>query len=196
MYERVENILKMAEESNTSAIAFIWMDDTMARSVVCAAEATNTPAIIMLYPEHVTIQKTCNLSGFAAMVEEMAKEAKVPIGLHADHDYTYDAIINTVNKGFRSVMMDGSMNDLDTNIALTKKVVDKAHELGAIVEGEIGRQMRITTRRTYIPRRMPRKSSAGRHARILWQSPSETPMESIRIRRTWTSQGWKRFTQP
>ncbi|MFR5586116.1 MAG: class II fructose-bisphosphate aldolase [[Clostridium] scindens] len=138
MYERVENILKMAEESNTSAIAFICMDDTMARSVVCAAEATNTPAIIMLYPEHVTIQKTCNLSGFAAMVEEMAKEAKVPIGLHADHDYTYDAIINTVNKGFRSVMMDGSMNDLDTNIALTKKVVDKAHELGAIVEGEIG----------------------------------------------------------
>ena len=43
MYERVENILKMAEESNTSAIAFICMDDTMARSVVCAAEATNTP---------------------------------------------------------------------------------------------------------------------------------------------------------
>ena len=79
MYERVENILKMAEESNTSAIAFICMDDTMARSVVCAAEATNTPAIIMLYPEHVTIQKTCNLSGFAAMVEEMAKEAKVPM---------------------------------------------------------------------------------------------------------------------
>ena len=73
MYERVENILKMAEESNTSAIAFICMDDTMARSVVCAAEATNTPAIIMLYPEHVTIQKTCNLSGFAAMVEEMGR---------------------------------------------------------------------------------------------------------------------------
>lgn len=138
MYERVENILKMAEESNTSAIAFICMDDTMARSVVCAAQATNTPAIIMLYPEHVTIQKTCNLSGFAAMVKEMAEEVKVPIGLHADHDYTYEAIINTVNQGFCSVMMDGSMNDLDKNIAITKKVVDKAHELGAIVEGEIG----------------------------------------------------------
>lgn len=34
MYERVENILKMAEESNTSAIAFICMDDTMARSIL------------------------------------------------------------------------------------------------------------------------------------------------------------------
>lgn len=138
MYEKVENILKMAEESNTSAIAFICMDDTMARSVVCAAKETNTPAIIMLYPEHVTIQKTCNLGGFAAMVKEMAEEVNVPIGLHADHDYTYDAIINTVHKGFKSVMMDGSMNDLDKNISLTKKVVDKAHELGAIVEGEIG----------------------------------------------------------
>ncbi len=138
MYERVENILRMAEESKTAAIAFICMDDTMARSVVLAAEKTNTPAIIMLYPEHATIQKTCNFGGFAAMVKEMAEEVKVPIGLHADHDYTYDAIINTVNKGFRSVMMDGSMNNLDKNISVTKKVVDKAHELGAIVEGEIG----------------------------------------------------------
>ena len=138
MYERVENILKIAEESNTSAIAFICMDDTMARSVVCAAEKTDTPAIIMLYPEHAAIQKTCNFGGFAAMVKEMAGEVKVPIGLHADHDYTYDAIINTVNKGFRSVMMDGSMNNLDKNISLTKEVADKAHELGAIVEGEIG----------------------------------------------------------
>lgn len=138
MYERVENILKMAKESNTSAIAFICMDDTMARSVVCAAEKTNTPAIVMLYPEHVTIQKSCGFGGFAAMVKEMAEEVKVPIGLHADHDYTYEAIVNTISKGFQSVMMDGSMNNLDINSSLTKKVVDRAHELGAIVEGEIG----------------------------------------------------------
>jgi ketose-bisphosphate aldolase len=72
------------------------------------------------------------------MVKELASEVKVPIGLHADHDYTYDAILNTIQSGFGSVMMDGSMNDLDTNIALTKKVVLKAHELGATVEGEIG----------------------------------------------------------
>ena len=35
-------------------------------------------------------------------------------------------------------MMDGSMNDLDKNIAVTKQVVDKAHALGVLVEGEIG----------------------------------------------------------
>ena len=34
--------------------------------------------------------------------------------------------------------MDGSMNDLDTNIAVTKKVVEAAHKTGVFVEGEIG----------------------------------------------------------
>lgn len=138
MFERVENILKMAEEKNTAAIAFICMDFVMARSVVYAAEATNTPAIVMLYPEHVPMQHTCNLSGYAAMVKELASDVKVPVGLHLDHDYTYDSIINAIGKGFRSVMMDGSIHDLDTNISITKAVVQKAHELGAIVEGEIG----------------------------------------------------------
>ena len=138
MYEKTGNIIKLARENNTSVIAFICMDYVMARTVVYAAEATKTPAVVMLYPEHVTVQKTTGFRNYAAMVKELADEVSVPIGLHCDHDYTYDAIIHTIECGFESVMMDGSMNDLDTNIALTKKVVDRAHELGAIVEGEIG----------------------------------------------------------
>ena len=138
MYEKVSNILKMGQESNTAAIAFICMDYVMARTVAYAAEATNTPAIIMLYPEHVTVQHTTGFKHYAAMVKELANEVRVPIGLHCDHDFTYDAIVNTMNSGFESVMMDGSMHDLHTNIALTKKVVLKAHELCVCVEGEIG----------------------------------------------------------
>ena len=138
MYEKVGNILKMAQESNTAVISFICQDYVMARSVVYAAEATNTPALVMLYPEHVTIQHTTGFAGYAAMVKELANEVKVPIGLHADHDFSYKAIMKTINAGFESVMMDGSMNDLDKNIAVTKQVVDQAHALGVIVEGEIG----------------------------------------------------------
>ena len=138
MYEKTGNIIKLARESNTAAIAFICQDYVMARTVVYAAEAANTPAIVMLYPEHVTVQKTTGFKAYAAMVKELADEVKVPIGLHCDHDYTYEAIMHTIDSGFESVMMDGSMNDLDTNIELTRKVVKKAHELGAIVEGEIG----------------------------------------------------------
>ena len=92
----------------------------------------------MLFPEHVTIQKTTGFKSYAAMVKELADEVSVPVGLHCDHDYTYEAVINTIECGFDSVMMDGSTNELDRNIALTKEVVDKAHQLGASVEGEIG----------------------------------------------------------
>ena len=66
MYEKVGNILKLAKQSNTAAIGFICMDYVMARTVVYAAEATNTPAIIMLFPEHVTIQGTTGFAGYAA----------------------------------------------------------------------------------------------------------------------------------
>lgn len=138
MYEKVGNIIKMADESNTAAIAFICMDYVMARSVVYAAEATNTPAIVMLYPEHVTVQHTTGFEKYAAMVKELASEVKVPIGLHADHDFSYDAISRTIHAGFESVMMDGSMNELDKNIEITKQVVDMAHTKGVFVEGEIG----------------------------------------------------------
>lgn len=138
MYEKTENILQMAKESNTSVISFICMDYIMARSVVYAAEAANTPAIVMLYPEHVTVQHTTGFAGYASMVKELAGEVNVPIGLHADHDFSYDAIMTTIGAGFESVMIDGSMNDLDANIKITKRVVQKAHKLGVCVEGEIG----------------------------------------------------------
>ena len=138
MYEKVENILGMAEEANTAAIAFICMDHVMVQSVVHAAEATNTPAIVMLYLEHATIQKTCTKRGYAESFKALADTVKVPLGLHADHDYTFEAVVETLESGFDSAMMDGSMNDLDTNIALTKKVVEKARAMGAVIEGEIG----------------------------------------------------------
>ncbi len=138
MYEKVENIVKMARERHTAVISFICQDYIMARTVIHAAEATNTPALIMLYPEHVTVQGTTGFKAYAAMVKEMADQVKVPIGLHADHDYTLENITNTMDCGFESVMMDGSMNDLDTNIRLTREVVEAAHARGVSVEGEIG----------------------------------------------------------
>jgi fructose-bisphosphate aldolase class II len=106
--------------------------------VVYAAETTNTPAIVMLYPEHVTIQRTTGLKGFAEAVKELANEIKVPIGLHMDHNYSLNSIMKAIHYGFESVMMDGSLYSLDENIKITREVVDYAHARGVVVEGEIG----------------------------------------------------------
>jgi fructose-bisphosphate aldolase, class II len=138
MYTNVNKILEMAERNNTAVISFICMDYVMVRTVVYAAEATNTPVLIMLYPEHVTVQKTTGLKGYATAVKELANEVKVSVGLHMDHDYTLDSILNSINGGFESVMIDGSLYSLDKNIEITRNVVKKVHPKGVFVEGEIG----------------------------------------------------------
>lgn len=138
MYKKTNEILKLADESNTAAIAFICMDFIMAKTVVYAAEKTNTPTIVMLFPEHVTIQGTTGRRGFAEAVKELAGEVKVPIGLHVDHDYTLENIQKSIKAGFDSVMMDGSVNTLDMNVMITREAVDYAHARGVAVEGEIG----------------------------------------------------------
>lgn len=138
MLERMSNILKMADECNTSVISFICSDYNMAYSVIATAEKTNTPVLVMLLPEHVEMNNTTNVSGFAQMVKELAASVKVPVALHLDHSYAYDSVIRSIQQGFESVMIDASAFDLDENIALTKKVVETAHILGADVEAEIG----------------------------------------------------------
>jgi ketose-bisphosphate aldolase len=128
----------MAVESKTAVIGFVCMDYIMARAVVYGAQAVNTPALVMLYPEHVTIQKTTGRTGYAEAVKELAGEVNVPIGLHQDHDYTIASLRKTMDAGFESIMMDGSLNDLDKNIRLTAEVVREAHARNVLVEGEIG----------------------------------------------------------
>lgn len=138
MYQQVSEILCLAKQSNTAVISFICQDYTMARSVIYAAEKTDTPVLVMLFPEHAAIQKTTGIAGYAAMVKELAEEVKVPVGLHLDHSYSLGALIKAMNAGFESVMIDGSEFNLTKNIEITQKVVDTAHRRNVFVEGEIG----------------------------------------------------------
>jgi ketose-bisphosphate aldolase len=138
MYVNVKTLLELAKKNNTAVIGFICMDYVMARTVVYAAEATKTPAMIMLYPEHITIQHTTGRKAFAEMVKELAGEVSVPISVHMDHDFTYESVMSSIDCGFESVMIDGSIKSLEENIELTRKVVEKARLSGVCVEGEVG----------------------------------------------------------
>ena len=138
MLTRVSDILKMADEAKTSAIAFICIDYNMAYSVIMTAEKVQKPVIVMLLPEHVIDNNAANVSGFAQMVKELVSKVKVPVGLHLDHSYDYESIIRSIDMGFDSVMIDASAKPLEENIELTRKVVETAHILGCDVEAEIG----------------------------------------------------------
>ena len=75
---------------------------------------------------------------FADAFRSKAKDAGVPVILHLDHTYDLDMIVKAVEAGFDSVMIDGSKLPFEENIALTRQVVDYAHNHDVAVEGELG----------------------------------------------------------
>lgn len=137
--ERVSKILKMADEANTSVIAFNCINYDMIYSVVTVAEELKKPVLIMLYPEHNYGFNNADLRGFAETVKSLAATVEVPIGLHLDHSSDFDYIMKAIKAGFTSVMFDGSMLPVEENIRLSKKVVEVAKDFDVDVEAELGR---------------------------------------------------------
>ena len=66
-------------------------------------------------------------------------EVDIPMALHLDHGADFEICKSCIDGGFTSVMIDGSRFAFEENIALTKKVVEYAHEKGVVVEGELGK---------------------------------------------------------
>ena len=64
--------------------------------------------------------------------------AKPQIVLHLDHGDSFELCKSCVDMGFSSVMIDGSALPYDENVALTKRVVEYAHQHDVTVEGELG----------------------------------------------------------
>ena len=72
------------------------------------------------------------------LIEAGLLEADLPVVLHLDHGADFDICKACVDGGFTSVMIDGSHLPYDENVALTKQVVDYAHQFDVTVEGELG----------------------------------------------------------
>ena len=68
----------------------------------------------------------------------VAENPQIPIALHLDHGDSFELCKSCIDGGFTSVMIDGSSKSFEDNIALTKQVVEYAHDHGVVVEGELG----------------------------------------------------------
>ncbi len=85
-----------------------------------------------------TIKKT-GLDYFYGMVKAAAERASVPVALHLDHGDGYDRCMKALRTGYTSVMIDGSHESFEDNIALTKSVADAGACMGVPVEAELGK---------------------------------------------------------
>ena len=72
------------------------------------------------------------------LMEAALEETDLPVCLHLDHGQDFAICKEVIDGGFSSVMIDGSHLPFEENIALTKQVVDYAHDRGVWVEAELG----------------------------------------------------------
>jgi fructose-bisphosphate aldolase class II len=101
-----------------------------------AGKLENAPLILQVsagarkYAKHVYLMK---------MIEAALEDTDLPIVVHLDHGPDFETCKSCIDGGFTSVMIDGSHLPFEENIALTKKVVEYAHDRNVTVEGELGR---------------------------------------------------------
>ena len=62
----------------------------------------------------------------------------IPVCMHQDHGQSPSVCQGAIRMGFTSVMIDASSKSFEENIALTKKVVEYAHDHGVVGEAELG----------------------------------------------------------
>ena len=100
-----------------------------------AAAELNAPLILQVskgaraYANHTYLMK---------LVEAAVIETGLPIALHLDHGNSFELCKSCIDGGFTSVMIDASSKSFEENIALTRQVVEYAHDHGVVVEAELG----------------------------------------------------------
>jgi fructose-bisphosphate aldolase, class II len=127
-------ILDIANEHSFAVPAFNISDWAMFKGIVEISEEKASPLIVAIHPDEVRHIGREMITG----IVERCNRASVPIAIHWDHGGTYEQVLDAIQFGFTSVMIDGSLKPFDENIAITRKVTDTAHAVGLSVEGELG----------------------------------------------------------
>ncbi|AQQ09783.1 Fructose-bisphosphate aldolase [Sedimentisphaera cyanobacteriorum] len=106
------------------------------QGIVNAIAKTKSPLILQVSKG---ARKYANMNYLKAIIDVAAEQnPDIPIAMHLDHGDSFETCKQCVDDGFTSVMIDGSHHELEENIAITKKVVEYAHDHGVVVEAELG----------------------------------------------------------
>ena len=132
-----KEMFKKAYDGGYAIGAFNVNNMEIVQGIADAAIELNSPIILQV---SAGARKYAKHNYLVKLVEAVLVEAPdLPIALHLDHGADFEICKSCIDGGFTSVMIDGSHHDFETNIELTKKVVEYAHERGVVVEAELGR---------------------------------------------------------
>lgn len=128
--------LLKAEETGCAIASFNVHNLETIQAVVEGAAEERCPVIIQTTPGTL---KHAGIPYVGAIVKAAADRYDIPIALHVDHCTSYETILQCIQSGYTSVMIDSSKLPYDENVAMVKKVVEAAHAVGVAVEGELGK---------------------------------------------------------
>ena len=124
-----------AYEGGYAIGAFNVNNMEIVQGITMAASELRAPLILQVskgaraYASHTYLMK---------LVEAAVIETGLPIALHLDHGHSFELCKSCIDGGFTSVMIDASSKPFEENVAITKQVVEYAHDHGVVVEAELG----------------------------------------------------------
>lgn len=130
-----KEMFKKAYEGGYAIGAFNVNNMEIIQGITEAAKECNAPVILQVSKG---ARAYANRTYLVKLVEAAVIETGLPIVLHLDHGDSFETCKSCIDDGFTSVMIDASSKSLEENIALTKQVVEYAHERGVVVEAELG----------------------------------------------------------
>ncbi len=128
-------MFRKAYEGGYAIGAFNVNNMEIVQGITEAAAEVKAPVILQVskgaraYANHTYLIK---------LVEAAVEETGLPIALHLDHGDSFELCKSCVDGGFSSVMIDASSKAFEENVALTRRVVEYAHDHGVVVEAELG----------------------------------------------------------
>lgn len=130
------DFIKKAEENGVAIASFNVHNLETIQAVAQGAYEENCPVIIQTTPG--TLQHA-GIPYIAAMVKAASEIYDIPMALHVDHCKSFETIMQCIRYGYTSVMIDSAHLPYEENVAMVKKVVEVAHNVGVAVEGELGK---------------------------------------------------------
>ncbi len=131
-----EKMFKMAYKNGYAVGAFNVNNMEITQGIVSAIAQANAPLILQISRGARSYASMSYLRGIIDVA--VMENPSIPIAMHLDHGDTFETCKQCVDDGFTSVMIDASHHPFEENIAITKQVVQYAHDRGISVEAELG----------------------------------------------------------
>src|SRR5690606_14636446 len=128
--------LKEAEKGGYGVGAFNVNNMEQIQGIMKAARELNSPVILQASRGALKYTDMVYLKYLVQAAVEQNPD--IPVVLHLDHGDSLETVKKAIELGFTSVMIDASHHDFETNVRISREVVEYAHQFGDSVEAELG----------------------------------------------------------